>query len=64
MALKVSSVTSMKSGSFAFGHGFNITTARGRPIVNFVYDKRDDAEAAATKVRSAFEKARAVVACQ
>ena len=40
-----------------FGHGFNVTNERGRPVVSFAYRTRQEADAAATHVRSAVENA-------
>jgi hypothetical protein len=39
------------------GYGFNVTTDRGKPLVLFVYETQETAEAAAQKVESAIEGA-------
>jgi hypothetical protein len=43
------------------GWGFNITNERGQPLVAFSYETRAEAEAAATHVQAAVEKAVKVV---
>jgi hypothetical protein len=50
---KVSDVMPVADG----GYGFNVTTDRGRPLVLFVYETQETAEAAAQKVESAIERA-------
>jgi len=39
------------------GWGFHLTNEGGRPLVTFTYETRADAEAAATHVQAAVEKA-------
>jgi hypothetical protein len=41
-----------------FGYGFNLTTDRGkRPLVLFVYETQEEAEAAAGQIAAAIERA-------
>jgi len=37
--------------------GFNITNEAGRPIISFIYETRNDAEAAATHAQAVIYKA-------
>jgi hypothetical protein len=37
--------------------GFNVTNDVGKPLVGFAYETQEEAEAAATRVRSIVEKA-------
>ena len=37
--------------------GFNITNESGRPIISFIYETRNDAEAAATHAQTVIYKA-------
>ena len=39
------------------GHGFNVTTEEGKPLVSFGYETQEAAEAAAQQVAAALEQA-------
>jgi hypothetical protein len=39
------------------GHGFNVTTEEGKPLVSFAYETQEAAEAAAQQAAAALERA-------
>ena len=54
---KVGNVMSVQVPDGEFGYGFNVTTARGKPLVLFAYRTQDAAEAAARQLEAAVEGA-------
>jgi hypothetical protein len=54
---KVGNVMSVQVPDGESGYGFNVTTARGKPLVLFAYRTQDAAEAAARQVEAAVEGA-------
>ena len=53
---KVSDVMEVSIPS-GVGHGFNVTTEQGKPLVSFAYEAQEAAEAAAQQVAAALERA-------
>jgi hypothetical protein len=56
----LSKVDSINAGPAATGHGFNIIGVHGRPVAGFLYERREEAEAAHKLIGEAIVKAKLI----
>jgi hypothetical protein len=56
----LSKVDSINAGPVASGYGFNIVGVHGRPVAGFLYERREEAEAAHKLIGEAIANAKLI----